>query len=167
MSKSKKQKNTIYFAAALINIYWIKNIIQSFKKQIYVYYCTISCMIVYITDIQTVRRLGTIVFYVPYLKKKWVLFIMFIVTISSILTQLKVKGKWVKSLNINKSFSVLSPKPSIYQYQNVLWPLPDDIAPRSHATMEIEHSVYETLFFSFWGVRTLYQCFFLNLFNWF
>ena len=60
-------------------------------------------------------------FYLPFLK---VLYIIFIVTVSSFLIRLKVKEKWIKSLDINNSF--LSRKPSIYQYQ-----------------IGIEHSVYE------------------------
>ena len=61
---------------------------------------------------------------VSFLKKKWVPLIIFIVTMSSILTQLKVKEKVVKSLDIFNSFLFYLKNP-----QYVLCPLPNDIVP--------------------------------------
>ena len=71
------------------------------------------------------RRLRTIVFYVSFLKKKRVLYIIFIVTINSILTQLNVKEKGVQSLNINNPFLFYLQNPQFISTKmfSVLWPM--------------------------------------------
>lgn len=72
---------------------------------------------------------------------KKVLNIIFIVSISNFLKQLIVREKRIKKKLYKQFFSVLSPKPSIYYQWNVLCPLTNNVAPWSHLTMEIEHSV--------------------------
>ena len=73
------------------------------------------------------------------------------------LNTIKGKEKGVRSLDINNYFLFYLQNPQL-SVQKVLCPLPNDIAPWSHVTMEIEHSITKNPFL---GARTLYHCVFL------